>query len=176
MQDEVIFTLAITGEFGVLVSYVLLYIFGVFSVHLSYIKSTLFKKILFLFIILSILSFIYLIRYSSVDNQIEKNRNLLFFAIVLFIFGSFLWSILAAYIEVSNVNSNIQYIALIIVAVAAILILVAVKDEDSDLLLACCSVLIIQHCIIDLLIWPNIHRRGQLSKKLKLANKKLKTN
>jgi drug/metabolite transporter (DMT)-like permease len=144
----------------------LIYLYGVFRVHLSYIKSKLFKKFLLLFIILSILSFIYVIRYTSFEKKIEKNRNLFFSGLVCYIFGSCFWSIAAAYIEISKVNSDIQYIPLIITALGSIFILISLQDEKIDLLLAACYILIIQHCIIDLVIWPKIHRKGQRKKEL----------
>lgn len=165
MKDLSLLALSLGGGFGILVSYILIGLYGVFSVHISYIKSKIFRKFLFIFILLSIISFIYIIIYASVEKKLEEdNRNLLFSGIICYIFGSCFWSIVVAYIEIKKVNSNIQYIPLLITALGSILILVSLKDEEKDLLLAACSLLIVQHCFIDLLIWPRIHRNGQLKK------------
>ena len=165
MKDLALFTLSLGGGFGILVSYILIGLYGVFGVHISYIKSKTFRKFLFLFILLSLISFVYIIIYASVEKKLEEdNRNLLFSGLVCYIFGSCIWSIVVAYIEIKKINSNIQYIPLLITAIGSVLILVSLKDEEKDILLAACSILIIQHCFIDLIIWPRIHRNGQLTK------------
>lgn len=172
MKDLAAFSLAGGGGFGILVSYILIWLYGVFSVHLSYIKSNILKYFLGLFIVLSIVSFLYIVAYVSFETKLNSNRDLFFIGLIFYIVGSCTWSIIAAYIEIKNYNPDIQYFSLILTAVGIILITISTYDEDDDFIKVSLIILLIQHVFVDLVLWPIMHKRGWKEKNLK--NKKLK--
>jgi phosphatidylserine synthase len=166
MEDSTIFTLFLAGGFGVIISYIFLYVTNTLKILSNY-----YTKQEWRFWILSMLittaSVIGLIVWFSFYQELEDwQRDLFISALSVFLAFAMLWSVSVYYIEKYKLNPSYQQPILLIVALATIALLIAtIYSTDNWLVITAAAIIVWHHLIVDAFWWTSLHQRASLRHK-----------
>lgn len=165
MEDSVIFSIFAVGGFFVILSYYLLYRYGVFKKVLPvFYKEKWFLYLWIFSVILTVTSVFALIIYYSFYHKLEDwNRTLFIASLSVFLVFAVCWSISMYYIYNRGADFNSQQIVLFIVALSTVGILISViKDDTPWLIIASAIIVFLHHYYMDALLWNDISKKYYL--------------
>ena len=165
MKDPVIFSIFAVGGFFVLLSYFLLYKYGVFKKALPVFYNEKWLLYLWIFsVIFTVVSIFAVIIYFSFYKNLEDwHRTLFIVSLSVFLVFAVCWSISMYYIYNKKGDFNSQQIILFIVALAAIGMLVSVIEEDTPwLIIAAAIIVCLHHYYMDALLWNDVSKKYYL--------------
>lgn len=161
MKDELVGMIFITGGFGVLLSYLILYESGAF-VNLVGVFSSRLWKVWILSMIITVLSVLYVYYYYAFEEEMEGwKRTLFVISTITFLISAMSWSVSISYLAKHKAQSTIiERIPLNITALATIGILIAVlySENNNTILILASIIIVIHHLVFEALIWSKHHQ------------------
>lgn len=161
MKDPTLFALFTGGGFGVIVSYIFLYLQGSLQELMTY-YTKLEWRFWLISMLFTVVSVIGLIVWFSFYENLEKDWNTVFItSLAVFLAFAMLWSVTIAYIYKNRVNPSIQQSVLLIVGLATVGLLLATIGSNSNwLVITAAAIVVWHHLIVDGFWWPTLHQRG----------------
>lgn len=158
MKDEVVFSIFTSGGFGVLLSYVFLYLQNSLpDLYKRYTKTE--WRLWFISMVLTVTSIIALILWFSFYERIN-NRELFISSLCIFLAFAMLWSLSIFYIFKYNYSPFIQVPILLVVGLASVGMFTSVISTTSNILLILAAFMVVfHHLVVDGVYWPHIHSR-----------------
>jgi phosphatidylserine synthase len=161
MKDSTLFTLFLSGGFGVIITYIFLYFSNTLNILANY-----YTKQEWRFWTVSMLvtaaSVVGLIVWFSFYQELEGwQRDLFISGLTVFLAFAMIWSFSVFYIHKYNLHPNYQRPILLIVGLATVAMLIAtVYSTDKWLVITAAAIVVWHHLIIDGFWWPMLHQRG----------------
>ena len=165
MEDPVIFSILMVGGFFVLLSYFMLYKYGVLKKVLPVFYNE--KWLLYLWsfsVIFTVVSIFAVIIYFSFYQKLEDWHRILFIvSLSIFLIFAVCWSISMYYIYNKKGDFSSQQIILLIVALATIGMLISIIGENTSWLIIVAAIIVcLHHYYIDALLWNDISKKYYL--------------
>ena len=162
MKDDLIFSIFMSGGFGVLLSYMFLYFQkSLPDLYKRYTKTE--WRLWFISMVLTVVSVIGLIIWFSFYERLN-NRELFICSLCIFLAFAMLWSLSIFYIFKNNVSTYIQVPILFIVGLASIGMFISVISTTSNFLLILAAFIVaFHHLVVDGIYWPHIHGRQMIN-------------
>ena len=163
MKDHLVSGLFFAGGFGVLVSYIFIYITGTLTKLAKIFNPSLWRIWIFsMFITTAAVLGIY--SHFSFNQRLESwKRTLFIVSTCIFLASAMLWSVSVEYIHKTKTTTSIERLPLTLTALATIGLLISVSYSTDDwLLITAASIIVFHHLVFDAIIWANIHQKSKL--------------
>lgn len=163
MEDKLIQGLFFAGGFGVLVTYVFLYVTGTLSQLARLFPPTTWKIWVFSMLITTA-SVLGLYSHFSFKQRMENwKRDLFIVSTCLFLGSAMIWSLSVEYVTRNGTNTDIERLPLTLTAMATIGILVSVSYSTDDwLLITAAAIVVFHHLFFDAIVWANLHQKSKI--------------
>lgn len=168
MEDVVIFSIFAAGGFLVLLSYFLLYKYGVLKQVMPVIRNEKQFTVLWaISVFFTVVSIFAVIIYFSFYKKLEDwQRTLFIVSLSVFLFFAICWSISLYYIYKKGADFRAQQIILLFVALGTAGMLSSVIDEDTPwLIITAAFIVFFHHFFIDALLWVDVSKKYYLDQK-----------
>lgn len=169
MKDSAVFALFGGGGFGVIISYLFLYLFNILS-PLAKIFPTKIWWFWVFSMIITAASVVGVMVWFSFYERLEEYRDLFLISLAVFLAFAMLWSLNVANIVKNKLNPSRQVPFLIIVALATIGLLIAtVYTTDKWLVIIAAAIIVFHHLFLDAFMWSILHQKKyNMGRKLKI--------
>lgn len=160
MKDNTIFTLFLSGGFGVIISYFFLYFTGTLNLLASYYtkKEWRFWVLSMLLTTASVIGLI--VWFSFYQELLNWQRELFIYGLSVFLAFAMLWSLVVFYIEKNKIDPSYQRPVLLVVGLATIALLIAtVYSTNKWLVITAAAIIVWHHLFIDAFWWSYLHQR-----------------
>lgn len=163
MQDKLIQGLFFAGGFGVIVSYMFLYITGTLP-RLAKIFSSTMWRVWGFSMLITTAAVLGIYSHFSFKQRMENwKRDLFIVSTCLFLGSAMLWSLSVEYVTRNGTNTDLERIPLTLTALATIGILVSVSYSTDDwLLITAAAIIVFHHLIFDAIVWANLHQKSKI--------------
>ena len=163
MEDNLIQGLFFAGGFGVLITYMFLYITGTITKLANIFTPRLWKNWVFSMLITTA-SVLGIYSHFSFKQRMENwKRDLFIISTCIFLGSAMLWSLSVEYITHNKINTDLERLPLTLTALATIGILVSVcYSTDNWLLITAASIVVFHHLFFDAVIWANLHQKSKI--------------
>lgn len=163
MEDDLIKGLFFAGGFGVLVTYMFLYVTGTLNRLAKLFPPTMWKVWVFSMLITTAAVLGVYSHFSFKQRMRDWKRVLFIVSTCVFLASAMLWSLSVEYITRNKINTDLERLPLTITALATIGILVAVSySTDNWLLITAASIMVVHHLFFDAGIWANLHEKSKI--------------
>lgn len=163
MHDDLIKGLFFAGGFGVLVTYMFLYVTGTLNKLAKLFPSTTWKFWVFSMVITTAAVLGVYSHFSFRQRMRDWKRTLFIVSTCVFLGSAMLWSLAVEYINRNKINTDLERFPLTLTALATIGILVAVSySTDNWLLITAASIMVFHHLVFDAMIWANLHEKSKI--------------
>lgn len=169
MVNDTLLTLNLAGGFSVLLGYSFIILTPVGSkLYRVFTKN---ERTVFLFLVLlSIISFSYLVYWASFSDSLKDWKlNLYIASLAIYLFGASIWSPVVYRVATYRKNYKSELIPLSIAGLGAVGMLVAIASSieiegiEYSVAMIASIILVIQHFIFDLMYWFTIHNKRKSS-------------
>lgn len=163
MQDNLIKGLFFAGGFGVIVSYMFLYITGTLPRLAKIFSPTSWRFWSFSMLITTAAVLGIYSHFSFKQHMRHWKRDLFIVSTCVFFASAMLWSLSVEYVTRNNLNTDLERIPLTLTALATIGILVSVSYSTDDwLLITAAAIIVFHHLIFDGIIWASMHEKSKI--------------
>ena len=163
MEDNLIKGLFFAGGFGVIVSYMFLYVTGTLS-YLARIFSPTMWNFWSISMLITTAAVLGIYSHFSFNQRMQDwKRDLFIISTCIFLASAMLWSLSVEYVTRNNLNTDLERIPLTLTALATIGILVSVSYSTDDwLLITAAAIVVFHHLVFDAVIWADMHEKSKI--------------